>query len=531
MTRAIETHHITTENIYNWDEKGFLIGHCGTTRRILTKQAYQNGRVRSAQQDGSREFISLLACVCADGTTLPPALIYKGASNDLQDSWLDDLSEKDQAYFTSSAKGWTSDQLGLAWLRRFHQDTTHKARNRKRLLIVDGHSSHVNMEFLTLADSLRILILVLPPHSTHRLQPLDIGLFSPLATAYTKELNNHTHKSLGWVSMTKRMFWSIFRTAWKQSFTAVNILKAFAKSGIWPINAQTTLKRIQIPQQQNTPSKLPQLSARTPITVRGLRRLIKSTPSRAKNDLLERAVLRLAVQREIISHENRGLRGAITQEKQRRQRGKRLNLVGDEEDGKAQFFSPRRILAAKAYQNNKQQAEEENKLQRTQRKELAAVKRQQKQEEKEERARRRQEEAVQRSLRQEEEKLRKEEAKRVRQAQTAKVQAERAQAKLNKAESISLAKKRQNRTDLDEEELRPKKRQKATSAKSSHTSTSTNPDLFRPNGASKDPDQPPQLLNQAIPYPEVVATQADVEEVQICTRRGRAVRAPQRFLK
>jgi hypothetical protein len=49
----------------------------------MTKEAYKRGRIRNTQQDGSREFISLLAYVCADGTATPPALIYQGASNDL----------------------------------------------------------------------------------------------------------------------------------------------------------------------------------------------------------------------------------------------------------------------------------------------------------------------------------------------------------------------------------------------------------------------------------------------------------------
>jgi len=33
------------------------------------------------------------------------------------------------------------------------------------------------------------LVAVYPPHSTHRLQPLDISLFAPLATRYSQELN------------------------------------------------------------------------------------------------------------------------------------------------------------------------------------------------------------------------------------------------------------------------------------------------------------------------------------------------------
>jgi hypothetical protein len=62
------------------------------------------------------------------------------------------------------------------------------------------------MAFISLADSLRILILILPSYTTHRLQPLDVGLFSPLAKAYTKRLDVYPYRGLGWVSMTKRLF-------------------------------------------------------------------------------------------------------------------------------------------------------------------------------------------------------------------------------------------------------------------------------------------------------------------------------------
>jgi len=93
LIKAIEDYNITIENIYNWDEKGFLIGIARTLKRIMTKQMYDSGKIKGAAQDGSREFISLLASIYADGTTIPPALIYKGSSGDLQDTWLEDLKE------------------------------------------------------------------------------------------------------------------------------------------------------------------------------------------------------------------------------------------------------------------------------------------------------------------------------------------------------------------------------------------------------------------------------------------------------
>ena len=130
----------------------------------------------------------MLACISADGTSLPPALIYKGESHDLQSTWVQDLQESDQCYFAATANGWSCDRLGLVWLEKvFERHTKQKCRGtRRRLLLVDGHSSHVNMKFIELADRLRILVMILPPHSTHRLQPLDVGLFQLLAIAYTR---------------------------------------------------------------------------------------------------------------------------------------------------------------------------------------------------------------------------------------------------------------------------------------------------------------------------------------------------------
>ena len=109
----------------------------------MTRDEYKTGRICHVQQDGNREFISLLVCVCADDTALSPALIYQDKSGDLQNTWMEDLKEEDQAYFTSAENGWSSNALDLAWLHRFDQDTRYR-NSRRRLLIVDGHSSHVN---------------------------------------------------------------------------------------------------------------------------------------------------------------------------------------------------------------------------------------------------------------------------------------------------------------------------------------------------------------------------------------------------
>jgi hypothetical protein len=77
LQEKIEKYHITPRNIYNFDEKGFLIGLFKTSKRIVTIEHLKSKKIFGASQDGNREFISLIACICADGIFLSSALIYK----------------------------------------------------------------------------------------------------------------------------------------------------------------------------------------------------------------------------------------------------------------------------------------------------------------------------------------------------------------------------------------------------------------------------------------------------------------------
>ena len=68
-------------------------------KQIISKEALKRGKILGVQQDGSREFISLLACISAAGKRLPPLLIYKGESHDLLDTWVEEFEEDDEAWF------------------------------------------------------------------------------------------------------------------------------------------------------------------------------------------------------------------------------------------------------------------------------------------------------------------------------------------------------------------------------------------------------------------------------------------------
>lgn len=99
----------------------------------------------AALQDGSREWITLLAAICADGKPLPPGIIYASKNSTIRDTWVAGIEAgKHDVFVTSSLSGWSNNDIGLAWLEQvYDRCTKKKARHGRewRLLIVDGHGS------------------------------------------------------------------------------------------------------------------------------------------------------------------------------------------------------------------------------------------------------------------------------------------------------------------------------------------------------------------------------------------------------
>jgi hypothetical protein len=79
----MDKYNIQHHNCYNIDEKGFLISYLQKVKRIFLKALMKKQKLLGARQDGSREWITLLATICADDSSLPPALIYKAVSSNL----------------------------------------------------------------------------------------------------------------------------------------------------------------------------------------------------------------------------------------------------------------------------------------------------------------------------------------------------------------------------------------------------------------------------------------------------------------
>ncbi|CAE7002810.1 hypothetical protein P3342_001681 [Pyrenophora teres f. teres] len=191
------------------------------------------------------DWMTLIACVCASGEALPPALIYEGKTG-IQSSWVDGVEpHKHEVLVANSPSGWKNNELGVAWLEQvFERFTKTKARRRWRLLILDGHGSHVSSDFIDSCDGNKILLAIFPPHATHSLQPLDVVLFAPLSSNYSRELDRYLQRSQGLVAVKKRDFFSVFWPAWSSTMSPGSIRKSFQATGVWPMDAQVILQRL-----------------------------------------------------------------------------------------------------------------------------------------------------------------------------------------------------------------------------------------------------------------------------------------------
>ena len=260
-------------------------------------------------------------------------MLYKGVSGDLQSSWLQDFDDSESAYFGSSKNSQSSYVFGLKWLEQvFDRETRDRARNRRRLLIVDGYSSYINLKFISTYDRLRILILILLPYLTHRLQPLDVSMFGLLVYEYSQGLDNLIFKSLGFVSINKAMFQKIFKVAQEASFIKENIQNAQRKSGIWLINPQLVITQITRPE----PPIPIQVSTTTPYTSKACRHLKRQydfNPTTQGLQLIFKSWFKLFIEYSIDKHVKQGLFESLVLEKKKRKKGKKLNLVGEDDKG------------------------------------------------------------------------------------------------------------------------------------------------------------------------------------------------------
>ena len=87
-----------------------------------------------------------------------------------------------------------------------------------RLLILDGHGSYIDIEFMILCKQSKIHLLYLLAYTLHILQPLDLALFSVIKLKYWDQI-----RELATIDdaapVKKERFMSLYNLARRYGFT------------------------------------------------------------------------------------------------------------------------------------------------------------------------------------------------------------------------------------------------------------------------------------------------------------------------
>lgn len=218
------------ESIWNVDETGV-----STVQRpskvVAGKGTKQVGSVVS-QERGT--LVTLCCAANAIGNMIPPFFVFPRVN--VQQHWLIQAPPQSGMAGHPQASGWMTKENFVEFLKHFVKFAK-PCQQQPVLLILDNHSSHVNLEVINYCRDNSIVLLSFPPHCSHELQPLDKSVYGPLKTYYNqacdswmREPQNAGH------SMTIHVIPSMVSIAFPRAFTPTNITAGFRATGIYPFD-------------------------------------------------------------------------------------------------------------------------------------------------------------------------------------------------------------------------------------------------------------------------------------------------------
>ncbi|XP_060608620.1 uncharacterized protein LOC132760626 [Ruditapes philippinarum] len=231
------------ERIYNIDETGVSTQH--SPPKIVCGKNDKPQAITSPRSSN----VTIIGGANALGNHVPPFYIFPGKRFNSQ------FMEGAQpgADGTMSDSGWVNGEIFEDYVTRHlakHCNLDSVSSDRPATLILyDGHKSHLSLTLNEWARQRNVVLFVLPPHTSHLTQPLDVGVYGPFKAFYYTECQQYLQHNPG-VYITKYEIASLTSKPYLKAFSPSNITSAFKKSGIYPFDGS------QISKSDTAPSSI-----------------------------------------------------------------------------------------------------------------------------------------------------------------------------------------------------------------------------------------------------------------------------------
>ena len=222
----LDQHKFEGRQIYNLDETG--VTTVQNPQKIVTARGAKNvGSVTSGERG---ELVTAIYAVCANGTVIPPMLIFP--RKNYREHFIQGGPQG--CVGKANPSGWTSAAIFVEYLDHFGKHSQCSKENMV-LLILDNHESHISLAAIDRCKELGIVLLTIPPHTSHHLQPLDKSVFYPFKTAYNSAMDSWNRSHPG-KRVTIYDIPQLVNQAQLSAIVPRNILSGFEHTGNWPYN-------------------------------------------------------------------------------------------------------------------------------------------------------------------------------------------------------------------------------------------------------------------------------------------------------
>ena len=184
---------------------------------------------------GERDATLTVVCaMSASGAYVPPFFIFpcKQMTDRLA------VGAPSGSIIRVSFNGWTDPSLFFEWLTHFVA-VTHASKTNEQIIVLDGHHSHKTLEVINFCCNNGIHLITLPPHCTHKMQPLDRTFFKPLKVGYNTAASNwmllHQGPRISFFDTA-----GIFATAYNFTANIDKAINGFRCSGLYPAENLTS---------------------------------------------------------------------------------------------------------------------------------------------------------------------------------------------------------------------------------------------------------------------------------------------------